>query len=102
MAEFITITADDLQELIEYGVGDLYTDTEGRNWRIMVTDKLHDTTRWGIVTQFVFQNRDTDKFYEFLYETPAGDSNMDFWGDFGTSGRIREVHEKRVSVITYG
>lgn len=101
-AGVVYVHAEDLQEMIEYGVGDLYTDRYKRDWRVMVTDKLYDTTRWGTLYQYVFQDRSSGKFYQFIYEIAAGDSNVDFWGEFGEMGTLREVFEKRETVISYG
>ena len=101
----VTIHRHDLEDMIECSIGDLYTDGQRREWRVMVTDKLYSTTRWGTVYQYVFQDRDTVLFFEFLFEVPAGESNLDFWGEWGDDagfGTIRQVFEKREMVINYG
>lgn len=96
----VQIDKDTLITLCQEGVGESFEDEQGRTW-VVVEDNPYDNSRWSLIDRLIIAEVGTERYFSFLYEHAAGESNIDFWGEFGNTIELREVFAKVVTVTTW-
>jgi hypothetical protein len=96
----VTIDKDTLEELCTCVVGESVDDEADRTWHVE-SNKILDTSRWTVNYHLVIRQTGSDNFFGFRYEKAAGESNVDFWGEFNDEIMVLQVFPKQVTTTVY-
>jgi hypothetical protein len=95
-----TIDKDTLTELSFSRVGETQSDEHGVLWHVE-HNGIDGKTRWTIMYQLVIRQDDSTELFSFMYEIAAGESNVDFWGEYDDTITLTQTFAKQITVTTY-